>query len=59
MFTRLMMVKPGYFSNGYLSKEKWVELWKSFLKVDYAPSIHVKAVSKGQDLLKCLSEMVK
>ncbi len=54
-----MMVKPGYFSNGYLSKEKWVELWKSFLKVDYAPSIHVKAVSKGQDLLKCLSEMVK
>jgi len=55
----LMMVKPGYFSNGYLSKEKWVELWKSCLRVDYDPSVHVKSVPEGQDLLKCLPELVK
>ena len=54
-----MMVKPGYFSNGYLSKEKWVELWKSCLRVDYDPSVHVKSVPEGQDLLKCLPELVK
>ena len=55
----LMMVKVGYFSNGYLSKEKWIELWKSCLRVDYDPSVHVKAVPQGQDLLKCLPELVK
>ena len=54
-----MMVKPGYFSNGYLSKEKWVELWKSCLRVDYDPSVHVKSVREDQDLLKCLPELVK
>lgn len=58
-FHILMMVKPGYFSNGYLSKEKWVELWKSCLRVDYDPSVHVKAVPEDQDLLKCLPELVK
>ena len=58
-FHVLMMVKPGYFSNGYLSKEKWVELWKNCLRVDYAPSVHVKAVPEDQDLLKCLPELVK
>ena len=58
-FHILMMVKPGYFSNGYLSKEKWVELWKSCLRVDYDPSVHVKSVPEGQDLLKCLPELVK
>lgn len=58
-FHVLMMVKPGYFSNGYLSKEKWVELWKNCLRVDYVPSVHVKAVPEDQDLLKCLPELVK
>jgi plasmid rolling circle replication initiator protein Rep len=58
-FHILMMVKPGYFSNEYMSKDDWVELWKSCLRVDYDPSVHVKAVPKGQDLIKSLPEMVK
>jgi plasmid rolling circle replication initiator protein Rep len=58
-FHILMMVKPGYFSNEYMSKDDWVGLWKSCLRVDYDPSVHVKAVPKGQDLIKSLPEMVK
>jgi plasmid rolling circle replication initiator protein Rep len=58
-FHILMMVKPSYFGKDYLSKPDWVQLWKSCLKVDYDPSVHIKAVPKGQDLLACLPEMVK
>ena len=58
-FHILMMVKTTYFVGKYLNKFQWVELWKSCLRVDYDPSVHVKAVPKGQDLLKCLPELVK
>jgi plasmid rolling circle replication initiator protein Rep len=58
-FHILMMVKSGYFSNNYLSQSDWIELWKSCLRVDYDPSVHVKAVPKGEDLLKSLPELVK
>lgn len=58
-FHILMMVKAGYFGNKYLNKFEWVELWKSCLRVDYDPSVHVKAVPEGKDLLKLLPELVK
>ena len=59
-FHILMMVKSGYFGGKYfVNKEKWIELWKSCLRVDYDPSVHVKAVTEGQDLLKLLPELVK
>jgi plasmid rolling circle replication initiator protein Rep len=43
-FHVLIMVTDGYFKRGYLSKDKWIELWQSCLKVDYAPSVDVKKV---------------
>jgi plasmid rolling circle replication initiator protein Rep len=59
-FHILMMVKPGYFGgSSYLSKEKWVELWKSCLRVNYDPSVHVKAVPEDYPLIKVLPEMIK
>ena len=47
----LLMVKPSYFKTGYLSQAKWTELWKSCLRVDYQPVVHVKAVKlrRGAD----------
>lgn len=40
----LIMVKSGYFSSSYISHEKWVQNWKSCLKVEYDPWVNIKAV---------------
>lgn len=41
----LLMVKPGYFSGGnYLSQEKWTNLWKEALKIDYPPIVDIRRV---------------
>ena len=48
----LLMVPGGYFSGGrYLSQEKWRELWRSCARLNYDPSVDVRAVKprKGQD----------
>lgn len=50
-FHCLILVPASYFSHGYLSQEKWTELWKNCLGVDYTPIVNVKAVKsrKGED----------
>jgi plasmid rolling circle replication initiator protein Rep len=58
-FHAILMVKPSYFkSRYYLSHQAWLELWKSCLKVDYDPSIRVKAI-KEDNLEKALCETLK
>lgn len=55
----LMMVKPSYFSHGYLSQKEWGKLWKSCLKVDYQPVIHVKAIKPKKSPTVILNEVIK
>lgn len=44
-FHCLMLVPAGYFSSQkYMSQAKWVALWQSCLKTDYAPILDVRAV---------------
>jgi hypothetical protein len=44
-FHCLLMVPPGYFKGGaYLSQERWSEVWKACLKVNYTPIVHIQAV---------------
>ena len=44
-FHCLLMVNPSYFGgNYYLSQEKWTELWRKSLRVDYPPIVHIRAV---------------
>lgn len=43
-FHVLLMVKPSYFTHGYLSQERWGELWQSCLKVNYSPVVDVRAI---------------
>lgn len=43
----LIMVPASYFGPGYMKKADWVQMWKKYLKVDYDPSIDIKAV-KGK-----------
>lgn len=46
------LVKPSYFSHGYISQEKWVQLWKQSLRVDYDPILDIRVVkSKKSDKL--------
>jgi plasmid rolling circle replication initiator protein Rep len=51
-FHCLLMVKPSYFSTGYISQEKWTELWKSCLRIDYDPIVNVKSVKVKTSIKK-------
>ncbi|MEM6754480.1 MAG: protein rep, partial [Cyanobacteria bacterium P01_C01_bin.38] len=50
-FHVLIMVPSGYFGSrgGYLSKDKWINLWRSCLRADYDPSINVQVVKNDKD----------
>ena len=43
-FHVILMVNQGYFKRGYLSQEKWVQLWRDSLRADYDPSVDIKTV---------------
>jgi hypothetical protein len=64
----LLMVSPGYFGNGYISQERWVELWQESLKVSYQPIVDVRAVhakkgvlqgQEGNSVIAALVEVIK
>jgi plasmid rolling circle replication initiator protein Rep len=49
-FHVVLMVKPSYFSHGYLSQADWTQLWKQSLRVEYTPVVNVKAIKgKGDE----------
>jgi plasmid rolling circle replication initiator protein Rep len=48
----LLMVKPSYFTPGYVSQAKWTELWRESLRIDYTPVVHVKAIKDNPQALK-------
>ncbi|MGL0089943.1 protein rep, partial [Salmonella enterica subsp. enterica] len=43
-FHPLMMVPPSMFTRDYVKHARWVELWRECLRVDYDPSVDVRAV---------------
>ena len=45
-FHILLAVKSTYFNRNYIKQDRWVELWKQSLKVDYDPVVDIKAVKK-------------
>lgn len=62
-FHCILMVNKSYFSDTkqYLSQEKWTSLWKSCLKVDYTPIVHVTAFKarSNKQMCKSVSEAAK
>lgn len=42
----ILAVKPSYFTNrnNYLSQQQWVQLWQEAARLDYAPSVDVRAI---------------
>ena len=55
----LMMVKPSFFSHGYVKKKEWCTWWKRAAKVDYTPIIDVQAIKAKDSPLGLLTEVVK
>ena len=55
----LMMVRPSYFSHGYVSKKEWCAWWKQAAKVDYTPIIDVRSIKAKDSPLALLTEVVK
>lgn len=55
----LAMVMPSYFSHGYLSQAKWVQLWQQCLRIDYQPVMHVRAIAKDNDPKAIVPEILK
>ena len=58
-FHILMMVPPSYFSHGYLSQAKWVELWQQCLRIDYKPMLDIQALKPGNSPTALLAEIIK
>lgn len=40
----LLMVRPSYFSTGYVSQERWSTIWRECLGVEYKPIVDVRTV---------------
>lgn len=48
-FHVILMVKSSYFTHGYISQPKWVQLWQSCLKTDYIPQVNIKAIKPSNN----------
>jgi plasmid rolling circle replication initiator protein Rep len=60
-FHVLMLVPSSYFAAGYTKQATWVEMWQKALRVDYAPSIDIRAVKpkKGADSITSVMDALK
>ena len=49
-FHIMLLVKPSYFSKGYIKQGDWARLWGDVLRVDYLPVVDVRVVkAKNKD----------
>lgn len=62
-FHILLMVPNSYFQGAnYIKQEKWVEMWKKVLRVDYDPGAHIQAikvVGNNDKILDAVKEVAK
>lgn len=43
-FHVMLLVKPSYFSHGYIKQGDWSRLWADVLRVDYLPVVDIRVV---------------
>ena len=59
-FHCLIMVPPSYFSGqGYLSQDRWAQLWQQCNRLDYKPICHIKAIAKDHNPCSIIPEILK
>ena len=55
----LLMVPASYFGAGYVSQDRWVEMWRSSARLDYNPQTHIKAIAKHHNPTSIVPEILK
>lgn len=58
-FHCLLMMKPSFFSHGYIKQADWVELWRKCARLDYNPILDVQAVKRGDTPMCLVPELLK
>jgi len=59
-FHILLMAKESYFSGkNYLSKIKWQNLWRYYLKIDYDPIIDIRTPDTKKKIQENIKELLK
>lgn len=55
-FHALLMVPPAYFGRWYIPQADWVKLWQDTMRLNYVPSVDVRAVKpdRGQSPAEAL-----
>ena len=48
-FHALLLVDSSYFARNYIKQYEWVTMWQKALRVDYEPSVYVKAVKPSKE----------
>lgn len=60
-FHVLLIVPPLYFQVGsplYIPQKEWQQLWKKSMKLDYAPSVDIRAIKPKNDHSDALASVV-
>ena len=47
-FHALLLVDSTYFNRNYIKQYEWVTMWQKALRVNYEPSVYVKAVKPSK-----------
>lgn len=62
-FHVLMMVPSSYFQGAnYIKQEKWIEMWRKALRVDYNPGAYIQAVKvidNNNNIMEAVKEVAK
>jgi plasmid rolling circle replication initiator protein Rep len=54
----ILMVKPSYFENNYISQSKWTDLWASCMNINYKPMVHIETVKESEQA-QAIAELSK
>jgi plasmid rolling circle replication initiator protein Rep len=55
----LILVKPAYFTKGYINQNTWAETWGDAMRIDYKPIVHVTRVGTRKPIETAIPEMLK
>ena len=58
-FHCLLMVPPSYFSRNYINHKEWANLWQKAARLNYKPQVYIRAISKEQDPVILIPEILK
>jgi plasmid rolling circle replication initiator protein Rep len=59
-FHCLLLVQPSYFAGqSYIKQAQWVEMWRSSLRIDYNPILHITPIKQGQQPMQLVPELLK